>query len=267
MLSDKYIAGFFDADGCISVNWTPSGPVMKIVFSQETPREQILLDIAEVFHGSIHRKSDRPITELHICGKHALGCAQRLKQHLVVKKLYMESMLEMFLDKTIRVLGAKEELKRLRLLPSPQPNFPSRKWLAGFTDGDGCFTGRIRKNGSFGPQYKVSASIHDRVSVDTIYKVFGGSITERGRIIQYTLYLSESKAEEFIEYFGNHLTLKKAQADYILQCARQGLYKNGVEMKAQLKHLKAEAKSVQQHRLSEVAVDLSTDAIVGLTDS
>jgi len=167
----------------------------------------------------------------------------------------MESVLDMFLSKTIREDGIKELLKQLRIQPSPQPNFPSRKWLAGFTDGDGCFTGKVRKNGSFGPCYKVSSSLHDRVAIDTIYKIFGGSVSVRGRIIQYTLYLSESKAEEFIEYFGKHLVLKRTQADYILQCARQGLYKSGSIMKERLKELKSEAKSVQQHRLSEVAAE------------
>lgn len=262
MLSDKYIAGFFDADGCASVYKSNGKYYPKIVFSQGITNSFILPMIQEVFGGTIHKKM--PSTEngliryeLILCGSSAKGCIQRLYPHTILKHQMLRGFIECIKNGEITESDWMN-IKAMRYLPRKTKQFPSRKWLAGYTDGDGCFSGKVVKNGSFRPKYTVSCVDYDSEGIELIQKQFGGSIYSNGHIRQYILYLSESKAKEFLSYFSKHLIIKKRQSDYIQSLTS---YKIGKEIKEELKRLKA-----QQHRLNEMAVVKTTDAIVGLSD-
>lgn len=256
ILSDKYIAGFVDADGSIGINVKENGrrivPVICIV--QKTSRDIVLSLINQQFGGHLQYRTDGwDRTMLHMNGKKHLSFLERIVPHLILKQALAREII-----KTVRS-GAtlndidREALKAFRLKSGKHRNAPPRKWLAGYIDGDGCFTGRIAKSGSFRPKLKISAAEHDRQGVELIKKVYGGSIAERKSekhtdIVQYDLYLSPSKAKAVLPNFVKHLILKKDQAKYILRCVDSLGYQNGRAIKQMLKHLKAQAQ-----RLSEAA--------------
>lgn len=259
-LSEKYIAGFLDADGGISLvfHGYKHTPQLLIGFSQKTERDSVLYMIQEVAGGAIDHVVVNNIsyTRLSIWSSKAKMLLYRIMKFLVIKKHYASIALDMADRITEDVEVSKKLLKEQRQIKSyPLPNFPSRKWMAGYIDGDGCFSiNRISKNGNAQPIFTVKSSSFDSEGIELLYKAFGGIVHQYGNIVQYRLALPPSKAIEFLGLFINHLIIKKSQAELILECARMGHYHNGKHIKEQLKHLKAHEQRLND---SEIRNDLS----------
>lgn len=260
-LSDKYIAGFLDADGGISLvfHGYKRTPQLLIVFSQKTERDSALYQIQEVAGGVIDHVviKGNSYTRLSVWSTKAKMLLNRIKKFLVIKRHYANVVLDMAEKITEDVDASKRHLKEQRKVKSlPLPNFPSRKWLAGYIDGDGCFSiGRISKNGNAQPVFVISSSSHDSEGIELIHKSFGGNIYGyKNDVIQYRLSLPPSKAIEFIGLFVNNLIIKKTQAVLILECARMGHYHDGKRIREQLKHLKSHEQRLND---SEIGNNLS----------
>jgi len=262
MISEKYIAGFLDADGCLRLHWSKvdrsdSDPKMKrgylqISFSQDTSQDKVLHLIQERIGGNIgYIDKTRSETVLRMTGKHAIAVLNRIKKHLVVKKHYANVLLDMSggvynRAETNRYLKVQRRIRSL-----PLPNFPPRKWLAGYIDGDGCISVRLPKNRkSAQATVEISSSDFDSEGLEIIHKSFGGSLNtlEKGRehLKRWLLTISPSKAKQFLGYFAKELITKREQAYFILGCAEMGHYRDGENIKQALKQLKA-----QPHRLNE----------------
>jgi len=247
-LSEKYLAGFLDADGCIHLAW-PSGkftPQLCMTFSQRSNRDDVLYRIQETFGGILDKIQikDGEYTRLGFYGKNAKMVLNRILKYLVIKRHYAGMALEMSNKRSNDVEADRLLLKQHRKIKSlPIPNFPSRKWMAGYVDGDGCFsTTRVFEHGSISLYFKLCSSEHDSEGIELIQKAFGGNIypmrSSVNPVIQYTLPLPPSKAIQFISHFGKYCIVKKRQTDFILECARIGHYRNGKWIKEHLKALK-----------------------------
>lgn len=260
MVSDKYIAGFIDSDGSIGLSFIDKGrrPLLRITWTQKTCQDEVLSEIHKVIGGKLDGvvvKGNR-YSRLHICGRKAEALLNRIRKHLVIKRRYADVCMKIAMERVDDPVAIKEQLKRERKIASlPIPNFPTRKWLAGYIDGDGCFSvTQLTPRGTACPVLHIAASNYDTEGIEVIQKAFGGRIHDmnHGRVKQYVLPVQPSKAIKLISYCGKHMIVKRDQAQFILNCAKMGHYRDGKSIKLALKQLKA-----QPHRLNEPRVDLS----------
>lgn len=259
MLSEKYIAGFLDSDGCICLKWDKrrEHPSMQIEFSQKSSRDAVLFLIRDAIGGSIRivARKGGEYTSLTLSGKKAKMALQRMKKYLVLKKEYAERVDEVLCMKNIVCRDSeKAALAAARKTQARPMNFPPRKWLAGYFDGDGCVSVHsIGKSGQAHIRAHIVASGYDSHGLRLIQKAFGGQIYKRGNnnCVEWFLHLCPSKAIHFFSYFSKHSIVKKSQIDFILGCAQVGHYRDGIGIKSKLKQLKA-----QEHRLSDSGGDV-----------
>lgn len=268
-LSEKYVAGFMDADGTMGLQWHKGvkSPQLVIGWSQKTSRDEVLYKIQEVFGGSVSTVVVGGVeySRLTMCGPTAKKCLNRIKKYLVIKRHYAEVCLEHANKPVGDVEATKAMLKAERRRRCyPLPNFPPRKWLAGYFDGDGCVSvNRLSQQGSASLIAHIAASNFDVEGIEIIHKAFGGTVHDmrNGACRQWRMALPPSKAKQFFGYFGKHSVVKRDQILFVLGCAEMGHYRNGKSIKAALKHLKT-----QEQRLSDWTVTAHlktvTDAIV-----
>lgn len=266
-LSEKYIAGFLDSDGSIQVVWRaldradsdPSmrRPYLSLEWTQLTANDKVLRKIKDAVGGTITTRDETSSSALKLFGGEAVKLLSRIEKYLVVKRYYAGVVLELLgkpykHELAVAYLKAQRKVKGSRI-----PNYPSRKWLAGYFDGDGTFGCRIGRGRSSGQLVaQITASKYDSEGVELLAKVFGGSLCERSPngnpLTTWTLTMPPSKVKEFVGYFASELITKRDQAYFILGCAEMGHLRDGESISAGLKHLKA-----QPHRLSEPEVDVS----------
>jgi hypothetical protein len=268
MVSDKYIAGFLDSDGTIGLNFIEAGrrPLMRITWTQKACQDEVLSEIHKVIGGKLDAiivKGGR-YSRLSICGRKAEALLTRIKKHLVIKRRYADACMKIVSEKVKDPIAVKKQLKAERRIESlPIPNFPTRKWLAGYIDGDGCFSvTQLTPRGTACPVLHIASAVYDTEGIEAIQKAFGGRIhgMKSGKVKQYVLPLPPSKAVEIISYCGKHMIVKRNQALFILNCAKMGHYRDGKSIKLALKQLKA-----QPHRLNEPRVDMSV-LMAGIKD-
>ncbi len=198
-------------------------------------------------------------SKLTLTGKSAEMVLNRIKKHLVIKRHYANACLDLLgnwdLVKNRPVEEHKQYLKEQRKIRSlPLPNFPSRRWLAGYFDGDGCLYACLSKRGVVTMAFSIASSSFDTEGIEIIQKVFGGVIKpmSQGNNVQHLIvWIAPSKAERILGYFSRHLITKKDQVDFILGCARMGHYRDGKHIHTALKQLKA-----HPHRLNEPEADI-----------
>jgi len=264
MVSDKYMAGFLDSDGCIAFQWKQGKyrPLLQVIFSQKMTQDRPVEMIHKQEGGYLYYNeiNARKYTQLTFTGDKGVSFLNRLRKHLVIKRSYAEACLDIAeRKKVVNLKLAKQYLKERRKMPSlPIPNFPSRKWLAGYIDGDGCLYSRIGYKGSCQINLGIACSWFDVEGIQLIQKSFGGSIrtmSQGNRVQQLIIGLPPSKALSMLSYFAKHLLIKRDQAYFVMGCARIGHYRNGKGIHAGLKQLKA-----REHRLSET--DASIDDLL-----
>jgi hypothetical protein len=246
------VAGFLDADGCVGLSpLSDKRPRLYTTFSQRADRDEVLHMIHEQFGGVFVNRvvGDGKYTDLTLSASATLMMLNRVAQHLVIKRAYVHRLLELR-EMTTQPDELRKQIKEARTLRSlPIPNFPSRKWLAGYFDGDGCLSvQQVADLGQATIVAYVACAAYDTEGIDTICKNFGGRIYDMcaGRCRQWKLILNPSKAKQFLGYFAKYSIIKKAQADFVLGCAQMGHFRDGRSIKAALKQLKA-----SEHRLSE----------------
>lgn len=256
-LSEKYIAGFFDADGSVGFAFRNycTKPQIVVSFSQKTSQDRVLHLIQGVIGGNLGHMTIKgnSYSKLTVNGKKAVIALNRIRKHLVLKRHYVNVCLDMIGKRVNDVNATKVYLKEQRKIKSlPVPSFPSRKWLAGYFDGDGCLSVHcISQNGYALPVVHIVCSSFDSEGIETIHKNFGGHINGmKGHDVkQWSMTMVPSNAERFLGYFSKHLITKREQAEFILGCAAMGHFRDGKNIKAALKNLKA-----HDHRLNEPTV-------------
>ena len=248
-LSDKYIAGFLDADGSIRLD---KHGRLWIEFSQKQSNDGVLVLIHGVLGGSIldhhgSRRGKRTLgTRVVITGKRAHGVLNRLKKHLVVKAQKAEEVLSTLEERPEAIVSRKVH--------------PSRSWLAGYFDGDGMISGAITnsKYGSASIRTSVTSNARELRGLELIQKAFGGVIRVLDNTSRWELTLPASKAISFFSYFAKHLRIKREQAYYVLGCAAMGHFRDGNAITATLK-----AQKLHPHRLSDLHTEVDVSLELG----
>ena len=150
VVSDKYIAGFLDADG--SVELTTDKKHLRLGFYQKKSNDGVIYLINKVLDvGTISelkgktRGTETFSTRLIVTGQKAIDTLCRLKPYLVTKRVKS--------NKLLSEIGFTE-----RVGTDSIPVHPSRSWLAGYFDGDGCVYAQLSPRGR-------SASV--KVSIDS----------------------------------------------------------------------------------------------------
>jgi hypothetical protein len=264
-LSEKYIAGFLDADGSIGVYFvnTTSRPRLTISFSQNTSQDEVIYRIHEELRcGSMCQRisnMNTRYTTLSLGGSDAVKLLNRVGKYLVVKRHFAEVAMDMKQKSISRneIEAAREFLLIHRFMRSyPIPPYPSRNWTAGYLDGDGCFS--ITSLNSFGEVkdlvLHVAADKRKTEGIELLSKLHGGNIynMSQGRCKQWILRLKPSKVKVFFPDLAKRMIVKADQARFLLGCAEMNHFRDGKNIKSALKHLKA-----QPHRLNEPKVDLT----------
>lgn len=257
MLVEKYMAGFIDADGHISVR-TRIGARPDLLFSigQEAGFAEPLHELQDEFGGIIRSKFGGKHLELCMRSGPARKVIERLKKYLVLKKDQAIRYLD-FVDSSdvLRteqdVKAARERIAEIRRYGAMyEPNYPSRKWMAGYIDGDGSFAVSVN-NGLAYPVLRILAAPNYIVGVTLLHKAFGGTLTARGDNLVWSLQLTQpSKIEQVLGHCAPYLRKKQAQAYFLLGCAKNGNLRDGETIRSAIKALNA-----QQHRLSDSAAE------------
>jgi hypothetical protein len=265
-LSEKYVAGFLDADGSfgITILKKTSGyfPVLYLQFSQETSKNRVLFLLQETIGGTIHTTSGGRFTVLNVPPKQARLLLGRISKYLVIKRRYAEVVLG--LQDTMKAPLSEEDkdvalqyLKLQRRIPETRlRNFPARKWLAGYFDGDGCIACSYHKTGRAYLSGRITCLQRERIGLELLQNAFGGVIYEvkkpHGTYPMWVVNLEPSKAKKFLGYFAKHSIVKKAQCYFVLGCANGGNYRDGKPIRDNLSRLKA-----QEQRLNDPEVEVS----------
>jgi len=253
-MNEKYLAGLLDADGYVSVRVRLGAtPDLEVGIAQATPYRFILEYAQSEFGGQIYESHEGAHSKLSLRSGPARKMLERLKKYMVLKRHHAERMIE--LVDSYSVLKTKDEVdlvrtwvKQIRLFGADRlPNFPSRKWLAGYFDGDGSFAVKLcKKTGYAYPSASILAAPNYTAGIVLLQQAFGGRICGVGQNALWQLQLSQpSKAEQFLSYFAQHLHIKKAAAYFLLGCAEHNL-RDGATIRDAIKALNS-----QQHRLSD----------------
>lgn len=260
MISEKYLAGFLDSDGGISFYGIHEGwkPGLNLTWSQKTEQDEVLKLIQKDHGGKfgIVKINGVEYSHLTLINKQASKILYRIKKYLVIKRYFVEFCLEASEHKVLNVKEFKRNLKAQRKVKSlPIPNYPSRKWLAGYLDGDGCFSIRyMGKHGACNPILHVACADYDTEGIEVIHKAYGGAIHDmrNGKCRQMIISLNPSKMIQIFDRAAKYMVVKQDQAQFLLSCAKMGHYRDGKFIKETLKQLKA-----QPHRLNEPRVNVS----------
>lgn len=257
MLSEKYLAGFVDADGHFSVRARLGArPDLEFSVAQDVAFAEPLEVLQAEFGGIIRTKFDGKHAELMMRGGPARKAFERLKKYLVLKRDQAERFLDL-VDRGVvlktegDVKAVRQRVKEIRAYGAThQPNYPSRKWMAGYVDGDGSFACKVcKKTGYAYPFLTILAAPNYVVGVTLLQKAFGGRLQAMGKNVVWSVSLSQpSKIEQVLSHCAPYLVRKQAQAYFLLGCAQGGNLRDGETIHRMIKSLNA-----QQHRLSDPA--------------
>ena len=254
-MNEKYLAGFIDADGHISVRARVGArPDLLVTISQRALYSAPLDYAKQEFGGNMRTHSTNGVefVTLQLRSGPARKCLERLKKYMVLKRHHAERMLELVdssyvLKDTDDVQRVRKEVSAIRAYGADRmPNFPSRKWLAGYFDGDGSFNVKVDKSNGFGyPTASILAAPNYTAGIVLLHGAFGGRICGIKQNAFWQLSLQPSKAKQFLSYFAQHLYIKKAQAYFLLGCAEHN-FRDGTTVRNHITALNS-----QQHRLSD----------------
>lgn len=218
MIDVKYFAGFVDADGSLTIHVQKLANGLfkiypKVNIGQLTFRDQNLKELAKHYELTLFRREHADMTLIDLTCRKAFSFISLIKNHLVIKDELAEYILSISGQEvtTEQLKTIKSIIKQLRKKNTPSKNHPSRKWMAGYIDGDGCFYARITSNGVMNCKLIIASSADALAGLELIKKAFGGEIRIFGNASHYSLYISSSKATELYEYIGQHLRIKKDQ--------------------------------------------------------
>ncbi len=242
MIKDiKYWAGLFDADGSFTLGMSkrPDGRYygqVKAVLYQKDSREFILKEFAEMFDVNVKKSGN--VSCVSLDSSKARIFMEQVKNHLIIKKSLVEELLR--LDKTFYTKDTKKEIndhiKTFRFTNSTSKQFPSRKWLAGYVDGDGCINSYFnKKTGLVEFSLRLVSHKDQDVGLQLVYKHLGGILYDELNCRRWVMNLSFSTREK-LAYFGKHLKIKSKQYDLVYNtiCNQSNLKKNGATPESNL---------------------------------
>lgn len=260
MSTEKYMAGFLDADGYVGIrSRLGARPDCEFSISQRALYQDVIKCFTREFGGCfrIRKISEGEYAEASFRGGDAVKIFERLAKYAVIKGPFMRAAI--CLVRNTGVLKTAEDVREFRRSwkelkrnsRGSVKNYPPRKWLAGYFDGDGSFTTKTcYKTGYAYPHASILAAPHYSVGIELLAKVFGGKLCmlSTGNMLWQLSLSQPSKIKEFVGFFADNLIIKKAQAYYLLGLATGGNLRDGETIKQHMQVLNS-----QQHRLSDPA--------------
>lgn len=232
----KYLAGLLDADGSLSFKFCKAGTGKTFVYlalglsaSEKIDRHGYIESLAEYCGTTVkvHYEKDTytDATKWHVQSRNEINkLLPRLLKHMVIKGKHWNNLFEVFTKfKGVDVTDLVDILKeystesRKDTGPLKPKNHPSWAWVAGYLDGDGCYT-LSKKN-----TLHVGCITHkdDLDGVKLLQKAFGGSIYEprEDNTVLWRRGLGASHAafaKHFLGKMVNHSQLKKHKIEQML---------------------------------------------------
>ena len=165
----------------------------------------------------------------------------RVIKHMVIKAQHWQWLLEYIREYRSQKWGqrsltedewqslcrAYKESRKTNVGPLKPKNHPTWAWLAGYLDGDGCFSFRTSRNKNM--RLSVSAHINDVCALELLQQSFGGTIKNNSRspnIKVWWLGLGPANASfalRFLTKLVKHSRLKKDKIDQMIHFHRQRL--------------------------------------------
>ena len=138
----RYLAGFFDGDGCVALQYGMTGCYLRI--GQTFDRADTLMLFWESFAGSIALQRgglglQKPLLQWTACGQSARIAAQLLAPHSMAKRKQL-LLAAQWPDTPSERERCAAELRALKDYDSAVPGECSWEYCAGFFDAEGCIT-------------------------------------------------------------------------------------------------------------------------------
>lgn len=248
MKNVKYMAGFLDADGSYGIGAFKTQDDIYTIYptihiAQCTYQDKPLKILAEEFgveghYRTFEKENWCDTFNVLFSGKKATRLMEQVKNHSVIKRDLIEFILTLSGLKVTKeeLKGIKKQVKEARKASQSKVKpFPSRQWLAGYFDGDGCITSTMYKDGTLITFITISCWKYDREGVELIQKFFGGSIQESKEQIKYRLNITESNCTKVVEYFAKNTISKREQLYSVINYVGKG------------KHLKRRGATTEQN--------------------
>ena len=265
MKNVKYYAGLFDADGSFDM-WPTKRKsglyYINIKASLYQKDKAILEPLASHYDVPICKSGVVYCVTLH--GSKAQSFMETVRQYLVIKQPVVDYLLSIKGTTVEDISIVRSNIQAHRKLAAPEKPWPSRKWMAGYVDGDGCFHSSFRKkDGCVEFKLAVVSHVSQMAGLSLMQKAFGGRIYEQDDVRKWAVTLSISKGKQILNYFSKHLEMKKEQAALILDCleTRKHFKSEGASYESNLKiHLQLQELKLPATTKSENAI--TSDVIV-----
>jgi len=245
----KYLAGLLDADGSLSFTFKEDhgniyvGLVMSLASSDAVDVGGFVSSLPTITGmGTVQRYgANQQFIAWRVSKRAELEMLlPRLIKHMVIKAKHWQWLLSMWREnrtgqrngwvcnKEQRQLLAEQsrQSRKERVGPNRPKNHPTWAWLAGYLDGDGCYT--YRKNGQQW-HMKISALCHanDKSVLDFLHSAFGGQVANtEGDLWLWTRslgYHNRDFALGFLPHLAKHSRLKRPKIDAMIHHHRQRL--------------------------------------------
>src|SRR3990167_8547142 len=174
----------------------------------------------------------------------------RIIKHMVIKAQHWQWLLEFWRDWRSQEKGQKslseeewknlslasKESRKTRVGPLKPKNHPTWAWLAGYLDGDGCFSFRTSRNHNM--RVSVTAHVTDVIALEFMKKAFGGTIKLNSarqdcRVWWRGLGPRHSQfALSFLSKLVGHSRLKRHRIEQLIHYHRQRLSVSGAMAQA-----------------------------------
>lgn len=234
----KYLAGLLDADGCLSFQFVDNRIYLNLsLAASESIDKHGYIDSLKEKAGNVTIRTWEdnnwsPSHQWRVQSSNEINMLiPRFTKHMVIKGAHWKRLYDKWIEVRSKVI-TNEEIENLKTFseesrkqagPIKSKNHPTWAWVAGYLDGDGCYTFKKHSN----PEavncmtLKIMVVCHkdDRVAIDLLSKAFGGSIKEEKDWFRWTRNLGvkdSSFAVEFLRKVHGHSHLKKWKIEQML---------------------------------------------------
>jgi len=197
----KYLAGLLDADGSLSFDshrgYDENVRIslkLHLTAADTIDRDGFVASLPELTgFGNVNNYNGK-YTQWSVCHRNELEMlVPRLIKHMYVKPQHWQWLMDYWREHRSQEKGQKwlseaewqklseasKESRRTRVGPVKPKNHPSWAWLAGFLDGDGCFSFRTSRNHNM--RLSVTAHVSDLPVLEFLQNAFGGTIRNNSR--------------------------------------------------------------------------------------
>ena len=255
----KYLAGLLDADGSLSINYRRVkenagwyvGLQLRLSAADTIDRQGFVRSLPELTDfGSVHSDGAKGQYGVWtVAAKRDLEMLlPRVIKHMVIKAQHWQWLLDLWRDRRGNgaitdadrdvLTQASKESRKLRVGPIRPKNRPTWAWVAGYLDGDGCYSYRSHVHKGY-RQWAINVSavahITDIAGLELLKKTFGGRIQEHGQSpnvvvwIRSLGYQNRSFALRFLPKVARHARFKRHKIDRMIHHHRQRLSVPGTE--------------------------------------